>query len=838
MSNPYFKSWYKKKRSQSSKQFDENEISCIEKLPNFGYAGFRLYFPEETDGERINKSVSYFEQYIQSNQSNYNFNNILTDRYFAVDYKVLAAEDDIFSSWENFTDDVINNTEYCLNCFGLAMYQFIINCHVKKNEEQDENVIESEDILPIQAKIINFEPTLQLKNLKVIYYGKLVSIKGTVIKVGQVKVICQYLAFSCPSCTGTQLVKQKDGIYTMPNNCPTKGCRVHSNFAPLHSSAFNRTISWQSIKIQELITSQEFENSKVPRSLDCELMGDLVKSCIPGDDITITGIIKVRDVNSNNCKNKQNTIFNLYLETVSVYNSKRQNKGSYSDSEGIIFNTNDYYLIQKIHSESKLFRLLVLSLCPNIYGHEIVKAGLLLALFGGTKSDTVRAEPHILIVGDPGLGKSQMLRACTNVAPRGVYVCGNTSTSSGLTVTMTRESGEHALEAGALMLADKGCCCIDEFDKMPSQHASLLEAMEQQTISIAKAGILCSLPARTTILAAANPSGGHYNKGKTIAENLKISSPMLSRFDLIFILLDQANEQLDRLLSKHILNAHNRKKNENRQDASTSFFNNSNSETDTLIDRLRSNGETVDLLPHALFRKYIAYAQRYVSPQLSDGAKEVLKKYYLDLRKQYQTGDCTPITTRQLHSLIRLTQARAKAELREEATEGDALDVVEIMKYSLIDIFTDEHGLIDKTRCQNGTGMSTKNQAIKLLQMLQRKSDVEAKKLFSTKEIREMGEQVGITKEKFYNILQSLNIQGFLLNKGGGKIGNMSFFEVGCNHSQCAAGVFVVTRERVARLSFKSSQEEENEENINIEGQLYSAGISLIESICTTNFLC
>jgi DNA helicase MCM8 len=176
------------------------------------------------------------------------------------------------------------------------------------------------------------------------------------------------------------------------------------------------------------------------------------------------------------------------MHVVSVVNNKNQTHGSYGASERITFNITDYYAIQvsrrtclvsfvlislqKIHAEPNLFRFLVHSLCPSIYGHEVVKAGLLLALFGGTKSDKKRAESHVLMVGDPGLGKSQMMQACTNVAPRGVYVCGNTSTGSGLTVTMTRESGgEFALEAGALMLADQGCCCIDEFDKMPTQHA-------------------------------------------------------------------------------------------------------------------------------------------------------------------------------------------------------------------------------------------------------------------------------------------------------------------------------------------------------------------------------
>lgn len=161
-------------------------------------------------------------------------------------------------------------------------------------------------------------------------------------------------------------------------------------------------------------------------------------------------------------------------------------------------------------------------------------------------------------MGDPGLGKSQMLQAAANLAPRGVYVCGNTTSTAGLTVSLSKEtgSGDFALEAGALVLADQGCCCIDEFDKMGSQHNALLEAMEQQCVSLAKAGVVCSLPARTSILAAANPTGGHYNKAKTVSENLKMSSALLSRFDLVFILLDKPDEETDSILSEHVMALH------------------------------------------------------------------------------------------------------------------------------------------------------------------------------------------------------------------------------------------------------------------------------------------
>ncbi|CAH1977529.1 unnamed protein product [Acanthoscelides obtectus] len=573
------KPWFRKKKSPADKTFDE--ISTIDNLPNYGFQCFRAYFPEDSaDVDRLLKHLQYVLKFIGNHKSLFSIEDIVINKFFTIDINILLEDEQLLIDWPNFSEVVIDNCDYCMKCLGLAMNQFILDRH---EEIHADNYVK---VPIIQARIINVEPHVQLKDLKVNYYSKLVTVKGTVIKAGQVKLVCQYLAFQCASCEGTQMITQSDGGYTLPTKCLTRGCHSQKNFIPLHISPYNRIITWQSIKIQELMGNEQCDSARIPRSLDCELTEDLVKCCIPGDDVTLTGIVKVRDANSNNGCNKQHTIFNLYLEAISICNDKKQSRRDVS-SEGMTFNVSDCHLIQEIHSHPNLFKFLVHCICPSICGHEIVKAGLLLSLFGGTKSETFRGESHVLIVGDPGLGKSQMLQACANVAPRGIYVCGNTSTSSGLTVSVTREGNEFAMEAGALMLADQGCCCIDEFDKMPSQHACLLEAMEQQSISVAKAGIVCNLPTRASILAAANPAGGHYNKAKTIAENLKISSPMLSRFDLIFILLDQPNEQMDLLLSKHVLGLHKAARIKTNVEENT--FEESDMEQDSLRPEQRLN---------------------------------------------------------------------------------------------------------------------------------------------------------------------------------------------------------------------------------------------------------
>uniref|UniRef100_A0A3B4DI58 DNA helicase MCM8 n=1 Tax=Pygocentrus nattereri TaxID=42514 RepID=A0A3B4DI58_PYGNA len=729
--------------------------------------GLLVFFKGFVESALYVEKIKTFEQYFTSQIDLYDKDEIERKGSILVDYKDLLSNKQIAAALPALARELRDMPEKILDCLGLAIHQVLT-----KDLERHADELQAQEGLPtdatpiiniphISARIYNYEPLIPLKMLRANLYGKFVAIRGTVVRVSNIKPLCSKMAFICNSCGDTQSLALSDGRYSTPTKCLQKECRGRT-FTPNRSSPLTLTVDWQTIKVQELIADDQRESGRIPRTIECELTQDLVDSCVPGDMVTITGVIKVSRSGRNK---KDKCMFLLYIDANSVSNSKGQKNKPASEPEGqgasVEFSLKELYGIQEIQAQEDLFKLIVNSLCPAIYGHLLVKAGLSLALFGGCQKYMddknripIRGDPHVLVVGDPGLGKSQMLQAVCNVSPRGIYVCGNTTTSSGLTVSLSRDSGsgDYALEAGALVLGDQGICCIDEFDKMGNQHQALLEAMEQQSISLAKAGIVCTLPARTSIVAAANPVGGHYNKAKTVSENLKMGSALLSRFDLVFILLDTPNEDHDHMLSEHVMAMRAGKKG---MVSSATVARNSTQESNISILEIPSDrplserlkvfpGENLDPIPHQLLRKYVGYARHYVHPSLSAEAAQVLQDFYLELRKQNQSADSTPITTRQLESLIRLTEARARLELREKATQSDAEDVVDIMKHSLTDTYSDEFGRLDFDRSQLGSGMSNRSKVKKFVVALNQIAERTHKTLFDFTELRQLAKELQV----------------------------------------------------------------------------------------------
>uniref|UniRef100_A0A673CTA8 DNA helicase MCM8 n=1 Tax=Sphaeramia orbicularis TaxID=375764 RepID=A0A673CTA8_9TELE len=749
------------------------------------YKGWALYFTEGfIESSPSVEKIKVFEKYFSSKIHLYDKDEIERQGSVLVDYTDLTGDKVVQEALPELNTDLREQPELIFNCLGVAIHQVLTTDLEKQAAElQGEELPVATPIINIphiSARLYNYEPLTPLRMLRASVFGRLVCVRGTVVRVSNIRPQCTRMAFRCLGCSHIQSLPLQHGKYATPPKCLQPECRSHS-FDPCRSSPLTQTVDWQIIKVQELIGGEQREAGRIPRTVECHLTSDLCDSCVPGDTVTVTGIVRVTKDGTHK-GNKDQCMFLLYIEATSVSNTKGQGSvRCFEDrSGGEEFSLKELYAIQEIQSQPDLLRLLVHSLCPAIYGHLLVKAALVLALFGGRQKNIdknsvpVRGDPHILMVGDPGLGKSQMLQAVCNVAPRGIYVCGNTLISSGLTVTLSRDSGtgDYALEAGALVLADQGLCCIDEFDKLGNQQQALLEAMEQQSVSLAKAGIVSSLPARTSVIAAANPIGGHYNRGKTVSENLKMGSALLSRFDVVFLLLDIPDESHDRHLSEYVMA--NRA---GKCTATSAIVTRTNSALETsvllehsdmpLSERLQvPAGEIVDPIPACLLRKYISYARQYVHPSLSPEAAQTLQAFYLSLRSQAQSADATPITTRQLESLIRLTEARARLDLRETASKSDAEDVIEIMKYSLVDTYSDGLGNLDFERSQLGSGMSQRSAGKRLINALHTHAQRTSQKQFDIHAMRSVAEKLNIKVMDFEGLVCSLNEQGFLLKKG------------------------------------------------------------------------
>ena len=392
---------------------------------------------------------------------------------------------------------------------------------------------------------------------------------------------------------------------------------------------------------------EELPAGQLPQSYDVSLVRDLVNITRPGDRLTLTGIVRAEPEYSQGrgkLRVFKSVIEGNYLEVMG------------KEPETIHLSKEDEELIKTISNETNVYERLIESIAPAIHGHETHKEAILLMMTGAPRQQlhdgtTIRGDINVLLVGDPGTAKSELLKFASHLAPRGLYTSGRGSTAAGLTAAVVREkNGMMMLEAGAVVLADLGIASIDEFDKMRTEDRSALhECMEQQTVSVAKGGIVATLNARTSILAAANPALGKYDDYRNITDNVNLPTPLLTRFDLIFILRDKADMARDRELAKHVLEIHR-------------------------------TGEYAKSPPieYEILRKYLAYTRNLV-PKLTPEAEDKIMEYYLRMRGMSDENMIT-VTPRQLEGLIRLATARARIMLHEKVTEDDAIRAVSLIR--------------------------------------------------------------------------------------------------------------------------------------------------------------
>ncbi len=406
----------------------------------------------------------------------------------------------------------------------------------------------------------------------------------------------------------------------------------------------------------------------------------------------------------------------------------------------------------------RVFNRIVDSIAPSIQGLRSEKMGLALQLFGGVRKtmpdeQTVRGDIHILLVGDPGTAKSQLLRYISDLSPRGMYASGKGSTGAGLTAAAVREEvmGESRwiLEAGTLVLSDKGIACVDELDKMRDEDRSAMhEAMEQQRISVAKAGINAQLNSRCAVLGAANPQYGRFEEHENISQQIKLPPPLISRFDLIFAIMDKPDREKDKNIAKHIMGLHQA--------------------GEKLIERedYEADERYVPPLDKEFFRKYIAYAKS-IQPVMTDESKEKLEDFYLELRQSGSEEDSIPVTARQLESLVRLAEASARAHLRNTVTTDDAERAIKVTRDFLNQVASTEGGLdIDLVAAEvSHTERSVLQKVRGLLRELQEVHEGPVPK----DEVLEKAEEEGVSRAEVKKELEMMKTKGEIYEPAQGK---------------------------------------------------------------------
>jgi len=619
--------------------------------------------------EDISEAISEFEDFLSSGykkQIDELVGNYPKKKSLNVDFLDLERYDpDLADALVKKPDLLIDAAQKALVAIGHPMPDMEFEPHVRFFNLPDKDLM----IQGISSRNIS----------------ELISFKGVITKRNEVLHRVKIAIYECLSCGETYklAITKKTQPPQMCEKCKKNTLRLDED-----NSYF---MDVQRAEAQELL--ERVKGGAPAARIQLWFEDDWVNIITPGDNVVITGIMRIVPPVRQKGRAENATIYTKYIDVVHVLGLQR-------DFEQVEVSEEEGKQIRDLSTEPHLFEKLIKSVAPAIYGHDEVKEALVLQLFGGTKDKNmpgggpIRSDIHVLLIGDPGSAKTRFLQQVRDLAPKSIFVSGKSTTGVGLTASAERDEfgdGSWSLKAGALVLASGGIASIDEFDKIDEHERSALhEVMESQTVSVAKAGIVTSFKAKTAILAAANPKHGRFDPNKLPGDQFDIPPTLLSRFDLIFPIMDVMDEDKDSKLADHMLLSHKR----------------------ATAARTAEGGKIPDakfydpdLIDPAFLTKYIAYARQTTTPSLTDEAMEKIKTYYVEMRRlgRSQGGGAVPITPRQIEGLVRLSEAAAKARLSQTVEAMDAERAIKITDFVIHKIMMDrETGRIDSDIISTG----------------------------------------------------------------------------------------------------------------------------------------
>ncbi len=619
-----------------------------------------------------------------------------------------------------------------LDKYSPELGEFLLSNPEDFFEIVEEAVKQTELPGPVNIRFMNLPEPINIRNLRSKHMRKFLAVEGTVRKASEIRPEIMKVMWECPDCGETTGRERSGGIIPKLFECK---CGNKRDFKKVEE----QMIDTRWITIEEPFELTEGDR---PSQVTIMLTEDLVspegrRLTDPGNRIKITGTLKEIPRGKFQTAKLDFYVDANHVEPVDI------------GWEHLEITKEDEEKIKKLAKDTKIYDLLVDSLAPSLYGLREIKESILMQLFGGVPADLkdrthIRGDIHILLIGDPASGKSQLLKLVPDIVPRGRYVSGKGVTGAGLTATVTKDEqfmGGWVLEAGALVLTNKGLLAVDEFEKMTVEdQVAMHEALEQGTISIAKASIVATLPARTAVLAGGNPKFSRFDPYVPISKQITVPDTLLTRFDLKFAMRDIPDAEQDKLMAEHVIKT--------RED--------------------EDYEESKPKIEPDFIRKYIAYTREHCAPKIVPEVGKLLKNFYIKTRKKAEGASApVPITLRQLEALMRIAQASAKIQLQKEVRREDAQRAIKLMKASLRQLgFDPETGMIDVDRSEGAVTSAERSRIRVILDIIEELSAT--KKELLVEDIIKAAKKEGV--EEVEEILEKLKREGMLFEPSPGYV--------------------------------------------------------------------